>query len=108
MMHRPLPTGWLFIRNDLLYSFFHYQYCSQYQENKKFITSDFGILLAIPVFILGSLYLITAMEMSQYQGLFSASMGVFNLATSYFLSARKRWTAIFSICSSALRLALSR
>ena len=30
------------------------------------------------------------MEMSRYQGLFSASMGVFNLATSYFLFRKKK------------------
>ncbi|HWK06329.1 MAG TPA: DUF2339 domain-containing protein [Puia sp.] len=61
------------------------------KENKKFIASDFGILLANTcLYFAAGLYLIAAMGMTKYQGLFSASMGAFNLTTSYFLFRKKK------------------
>jgi len=61
------------------------------KENIKFIASDFGILLANTCLYFGAgLYLITAMEMSEYRGLFSATMGAANLAASYFLFRQKK------------------
>ena len=61
------------------------------RENRKFIASDFGILLANTCLYFGvSLYLLTAMDMQIYRGLFSACMGIFNLAISYFLFRRKK------------------
>jgi hypothetical protein len=61
------------------------------KEAKRFIASDFVILLANTCcyFSVG-LYLITEMGFPKYRGLFSAAMGVFNLAGSYFLFRRKK------------------
>lgn len=61
------------------------------RENKKFIASDFGILLVNTcLYFGGGLYLLTQMGLIRYQGLFSASMAVFNLCISYFLFRRKK------------------
>jgi uncharacterized membrane protein len=61
------------------------------RENKKFIASDFGILLANTcLYFAAGLYLLAAMGLTKYQGLFSASMAVFNLVTSYFLFRKKK------------------
>lgn len=61
------------------------------KENKKFIASDFGILLANTcLYFAAGLYLITAAGMASYKGLFSACMGAFNLFTSYFLFRKKK------------------
>ncbi len=61
------------------------------RENKKFIASDFGILLINTCFYFAmGLWLLFEMNMSNYRGLFSASMGVFNLAGSYFLLRTKK------------------
>jgi uncharacterized membrane protein len=61
------------------------------RENKKFIASDFGILLANTcLYFAAGLYLLKAMGAAKYQGLFSASMAVFNLAISYFLFRKKK------------------
>lgn len=60
------------------------------RERKKFIASDFGILLVNTCFYFGlGLYMISAMHETRWQGLFSACMGVFNLTTTYFLFRRK-------------------
>ncbi|MDP4254983.1 MAG: DUF2339 domain-containing protein [Bacteroidota bacterium] len=60
------------------------------RKGRRFIASDFGILLANTCcYFAAGLYLITEMEWSPYRGLFSASMGIFNLAGSYFLFRRK-------------------
>jgi uncharacterized membrane protein len=61
------------------------------KEGKRFIASDFGILLANTCFYFSTgLYLISEMGFPKYRGLFSAAMGVFNLAGSYFLFRRKK------------------
>ncbi|HMH21798.1 MAG TPA: DUF2339 domain-containing protein [Puia sp.] len=61
------------------------------KENKQFIASDFGILLANTCLYFGAgLYLFNHMKLNKYDGLFSASMGVFNLALSYFLFRTKK------------------
>lgn len=61
------------------------------RENKKFIASDFGILLINTCFYFAmGLWLLAEMNMNNYRGLFSASMGVFNLAGSYFLLRTKK------------------
>ena len=61
------------------------------RENKKFIASDFGILLANTCLYFGAgLYLLAQMQLTRYQGLFSATMGVFNLLSSYFLFRTKK------------------
>ncbi|MEJ7611403.1 MAG: DUF2339 domain-containing protein [Ferruginibacter sp.] len=61
------------------------------REKKRFITSDFSILLANTcLFFSAGIYCLGQMEAGQYKGLFSASMGVFNLVASYFLFRRQK------------------
>jgi len=70
--------------------FFIINIANNIRENKKFIASDFGILLANTcLYFAAGLYLLAQMRLIRYQGLFSASMGVFNLLTSYFLFRKK-------------------
>jgi uncharacterized membrane protein len=70
--------------------FFVINIANNIRENKKFIASDFGILLANTcLYFGGGLYLIAEMRLVRYQGLFSALMAVFNLLTSYFLFRKK-------------------
>lgn len=61
------------------------------KQNKKFIASDFGILLANTcLYFSAGLYFITKMEATEYRGLFTAVMGVFNMALSYILFRNKK------------------
>ncbi|MBS1662940.1 MAG: DUF2339 domain-containing protein [Bacteroidetes bacterium] len=61
------------------------------RANKKFIASDFGILLINTCLFAGAvLYMLTQLGLDRYKGLFSAVMGVFHLATSWFLFRRNR------------------
>lgn len=61
------------------------------KENKKFIVSDFGILLANTcLYFSAGLYLINEAGATEYRGLFSAAMGIFNLALSYVLFRNKK------------------
>jgi uncharacterized membrane protein len=60
-------------------------------ENRKFIASDFGILLANTcLYFAAGLYLLVQMQAIRYQGLFSATMGVFNLVASWLLFRTKK------------------
>jgi uncharacterized membrane protein len=60
-------------------------------EKKKFIASDFGILLANTALFFGAgIYCLSKMGAMEYKGLFSASMGIFNLAASYFLFRKQK------------------
>jgi len=71
--------------------FFAINIAHNIRENKKFIASDFGILLANTcLYFAAGLYLLAAMGATKYQGLFSASMAVFNLVISYFLFRKKK------------------
>ncbi|MFT3703952.1 MAG: DUF2339 domain-containing protein [Agriterribacter sp.] len=61
------------------------------RENRKFIASDFGILLANTcVYFSSGLYILTQMEATTYRGLFSAGMGIFNLVLSYILFRKQK------------------
>jgi hypothetical protein len=61
------------------------------REKKKFIASDFGILLLnTSLYFSAGIYCLTKMHASDFRGLFSASMGVFNLAASYFLFRKQK------------------
>jgi uncharacterized membrane protein len=61
------------------------------KENKKFIASDFGILLVNTCLYAGvSLYMMTQLGLDRYKGLFCAVMGIFHLATSWFLFRKNR------------------
>ncbi len=60
-------------------------------EKKKFIASDFGILLAnTALYFSAGIYCLSNMGAMEYKGLFSASMGIFNLAASYFLFRKQK------------------
>jgi uncharacterized membrane protein len=61
------------------------------KEKKKFIASDFGILLAnTSLYFAAGIYCLNNMEAREFRGLFSASMGVFNLCVSYFLFRKQK------------------
>jgi uncharacterized membrane protein len=61
------------------------------KEKKKFIASDFGILLAnTSLYFAAGIYCLNNMEAREYKGLFSASMGLFNLCVSYFLFRKQK------------------
>jgi len=61
------------------------------RENKKFIASDFGILLANTcLYFSAGLYLLTMMKAEPYRGLFTAGIGVFNLASSFILFGNRK------------------
>ncbi len=71
--------------------FFAINIANNIKENKKFIASDFGILLVNTSLYFGAgLYCILNMHAEQYKGLFSAGMGIFNLAASYFLFRNRK------------------
>lgn len=56
------------------------------KEKKKFIASDFGILLAnTSLYFAAGIYCLHNMDAGSFRGLYSASMGIFNLGASYFL-----------------------
>ncbi|MEO7313209.1 MAG: DUF2339 domain-containing protein [Chitinophagaceae bacterium] len=61
------------------------------RENKKFIGTDFGILLANTGLFFGAgLYCLDAAGYDAYRGLFSGLLGVFNLAASFILFRNKK------------------
>ncbi len=71
--------------------FFTINIAHNIKEKKKFIASDFGILLANTCLFFGAgIYCLIKMGAPEMKGLFSASMGVFNLAASYFLFRKQK------------------
>lgn len=61
------------------------------RENKKFIASDFGILLAnTALYFAVGLYCLTEMKAGEYRGLFTASLGIFNLVMSFLLFRNRK------------------
>ncbi len=61
------------------------------RENNKFIASDFSILLANTcLYFSAGLYLLTMMKAEPYRGLFTAGIGVFNLASSFILLRNRK------------------
>lgn len=61
------------------------------KEKKKFIASDFGILLAnTSLYFAAGIYCLVKMDAGEFKGLFSISMGVFNLGVSYFLFRKQK------------------
>ncbi|MDB5135209.1 MAG: hypothetical protein JWP37_1812 [Mucilaginibacter sp.] len=90
-----LPTGAYlisFIYISILYLiFFFINIAYNIRENKKFIASDFTILLSNAAFYFSmGLYLLTMMHAEQYRGLFAASIGAINLLFSFVLFRTKR------------------
>ncbi|QEM13525.1 DUF2339 domain-containing protein [Mucilaginibacter rubeus] len=61
------------------------------RENKKFIASDFSILLLnTGLYFATGLYLLTMMHDEQYRGLFCVSLAVVNLVLSYILFRNRK------------------
>jgi len=61
------------------------------RENKNFIASDFSILLInTALYFSAGLYLLTVMNLTQFRGIFSASLAVVNLSLSYVLFKNKK------------------
>jgi uncharacterized membrane protein len=61
------------------------------KENKKFIASDFTILLSnTALYFAAGLYLLTVMKDEQYRGLFCVSLAVVNLVLSYILFRNRK------------------
>ncbi len=82
-------TGCLFATIFYLL-FFFINIANNIKSNKKFIAADFSILLInTGLFFAAGLYCISEMNKTEYQGLFTILLGVFNLIASYFLF-RKR------------------
>ncbi len=70
--------------------FFFINIANNIKANKKFIAADFSILLAnTGLFFAVGLYCLAEMNKTEYQGLLTILLGVFNLVASYFLF-RKR------------------
>lgn len=84
-------------RNGFLFAsvfyvlFFLINIAHNVKEQKKFIASDFGILLANTcLYFTAGLYCLTKMGAGDFRGLFSISMGVFNLGASYVLFRNRK------------------
>ena len=84
-------------RNGFLFATFFYllffviNIAHNIKEKKKFIASDFGILLAnTSLYFAAGIYCLNNTDAPEFRGLFSASMGVFNLCVSYFLFRKQK------------------
>jgi uncharacterized membrane protein len=84
-------------RNGLLFAtafyllFFFINISNNIKENKKFIASDFSILLVnTGLYFSAGLYCITIMGAAESRGLFTILIAVFNLVTSYFLFRKRK------------------
>jgi len=81
-----------FIYISILYlMFFFINIAYNIRENKKFIASDFTILLVnTALYFSAGLYLLTMMHSEQFRGLFSAGIGALNLLFSFVLLKSKK------------------
>jgi len=71
--------------------FFAINVANNVRENKKFIASDFTILLACnALYFSVGLYLLNAMAMPHLQGLFCAALGCANLVLSFLLFKNRK------------------
>ncbi len=88
------PTVYIngFIFATIFYlMFFAINIAHNISENKKFIASDFGILLANTcLYFSAGLYILSELGLAEYRGLFSAVMGIFNMVLSYILFRNKK------------------
>jgi len=89
----PAPT----YANALLFAtvfyglFFIINIAHNVRENKKFLASDFGILLANTCLYFGvGLYCLSAMNAEAYRGMFTIAMGILNFAVSFVLFRNKK------------------
>jgi uncharacterized membrane protein len=81
-----------FIYCSILYLlFFAINVANNVRENKKFIASDFTILLACnALYFSAGLYLLDAMDNQHLQGLFCAVLGFVNLVLSFLLFRNRK------------------
>jgi uncharacterized membrane protein len=81
-----------FIYTSILYlMFFAINVANNIRENKKFIASDFSILLInTALYFTAGLYLLTAMHHEDMRGLFSVCLAVVNLLLSFVLFKNKK------------------
>jgi uncharacterized membrane protein len=71
--------------------FFSINIAHNIRENKKFIASDFGILLAnTALYASAGMYFLYQLHATQYQGIFCAILAVINLALSYALFKNRK------------------
>jgi uncharacterized membrane protein len=71
--------------------FFAINVAHNIREKKKFIASDFGILLAnTALYFSAGIYLLYRMDGAEFKGIFSAAMGIFNLAATYLLFRKQK------------------
>ena len=77
--------GWLFATAFYLL-FFVINVAYTIRTNKRFIASDFGILLANTcLYFAAGLYFIGQLGLDRYKGLYCAVMGIFHLGATWFL-----------------------
>jgi uncharacterized membrane protein len=77
--------GWLFATTFYLL-FFVINVAYTVRTNKRFIASDFGILLANTcLYFAAGLYFIGQLGLDRYKGLYCAVMGIFHLGATWFL-----------------------
>jgi uncharacterized membrane protein len=77
--------GWLFATAFYLL-FFVINVAYTIRTNKRFIASDFGILLANTcLYFAAALYFIGQLGLDRYKGLYCAVMGIFHLGATWFL-----------------------
>lgn len=81
-----------FIYASIFYAlYFVINIANNVRENKKFIASDFSILLLnTGLYFAVGLYLLTLMHDEQYRGLFCVSLAVVNLVLSYILFRNRK------------------
>jgi uncharacterized membrane protein len=84
-------------QNGLLFAtafyllFFFINVANNIKEQKRFIASDFTILLINTALYFGAgLYFLTEMNASSFRGLFCVAIGIFNLVASYFLFRKQK------------------
>ncbi len=88
------PVTW---RNGMLFAtafyllYFIINIAHNIKERKAFIASDFGILLINTcLYFTAGIICLNNMQLTGMKGVFSASMGVFNLLASYFLFRKQK------------------
>lgn len=71
--------------------FFTINIINNIRENKKFLASDFSILLInTALYFSAGVYLLTVLGLGQFRGLFSAGLAALNLVLSFVLFRNKR------------------
>ncbi|MES2777697.1 MAG: DUF2339 domain-containing protein [Bacteroidota bacterium] len=82
--------GWMFATIFYLL-FFAINIANNIKENKRFIASDFGILLVnTALYFAVGLYCVEMMGKPQYKGFFSAALAALNLVATYLLMRSKK------------------